>query len=99
MTVAKNTRWIVALGSAGTVSMPASLRDLPQDSDGVTYRELTLAVQALAERLPFDEGHDVEEEARGLARGRKRSGPSVAASSGMSTLIATRRSWRTSFAR
>ncbi len=42
--------------------------DRPRDRQNVVDRDLLLAVQTLPERLPFDEGHDIVEEAAGRTR-------------------------------
>ena len=42
--------------------------DLAREPEGLLHRELSVAAQARAQRFPGDEGHDVVEQAVGLAR-------------------------------
>ena len=58
----------VAVDHAVAVRVVQRGGDLLGDADGIRHGELLLAGQAFAQGLPFDEGHDVEQEAVGLAR-------------------------------
>ena len=58
----------VAVDHAVPVGVVQRRGDLGGDPDRVGHGELLLPVEPAPERLPLDEGHDVEEEAVGLAR-------------------------------
>jgi len=43
-------------------------RDFARESQSIVHRELSLAIEALAQRLAFDVGHDVVEQSVRRAR-------------------------------
>ena len=57
----------IAVHHAAGVGVGQCVGHFDQDSHRLGHRQLTLAVQPLAERLALDEGHDVVEVAIGLA--------------------------------
>ena len=58
----------VAVHHALGVGIAQGIRDLAPDLHGILQRQMTLAGEAVAQRLPFDVRHDVVQEARSLAR-------------------------------
>ena len=58
----------VAVHHALGVGIAQGIRDLAPDLHGILQRQLSLAGEAVAQRLPFDVRHDVVQEARSLAR-------------------------------
>ena len=57
----------VAMDDAAAVRVAQGVGYFAGDGEGVIERELLLAVEPVAERLPLDVGHDIVEEAVGLA--------------------------------
>jgi len=62
----------VPVDNALGVGIPEGVGDLPGDLDGLVHEELPLARHSLTEGLPFDERHDIEDGASGLARIKER---------------------------
>ena len=58
----------VSVDDAVTVRVVERPGHLASDPDGVGHRKLLLAMETVAERLPLDHRHDVEEERVGLSR-------------------------------
>ena len=56
----------VAVDDVPFVGVPQGVGDLQRDMNRVVDRELGLAVEPVAQRFPFDERHDVVEQAVGL---------------------------------
>ena len=56
----------VAMNDPSTMGVVQRLGDLGGEADGLLYAQLLLSSQPFAEGLPFDERHDVKEEAIGF---------------------------------